>query len=150
MQVIIFVGKFLVNTKKNVCIPYISTIYHACILYISTIYYLPTKILSDSNVIVYLEVWENVIAIHLLLPFSYVSHQISPHEIRLFSITLFQRFMSIWVFIPLFMSIWVYTPEVFLVLGNKTTQDKCIPLEFYKLTPLQHFCLENPMDKGAW
>ena len=47
------------------------------------------------------------------------------------------------------MSIWVYTPEVFLVLGNKTTQDKCIPLDFYKLTPLQHFCLENPMDKGA-
>ena len=89
----------------KVYIPYISTIYHACIPYISTIYYLPTKILSDSNVLVYLEVWENVIAIHLLLPSSYISHQILPHEGRLFSITLFQRFMSIWVFIPLFMSI---------------------------------------------
>ena len=41
--------------------------------------------------------------------------------------------MSIWVFIPVFMSIWVYIPEVFLVLGNETTPDKCIPLDFYKL-----------------
>lgn len=47
---------YIIHVYIHVCVPYISTIYHACILYISTIYYLPTKIVSDSDVLVYLEV----------------------------------------------------------------------------------------------